>query len=484
MPPAIAALVLAIRGLSLPASAVVSLVFGAGFIFSVMSWMRAVGTDAWLAMCAVEAAFFLPLGIGLALALRGRWWPLWTAVWWVAVETWRAGWPFSGMPFGRLAYASADSIWAPGLPWLGMTGVSLVIALTGTTLAWVLTRERNRVLGSLATGVVLAAGTAAPWLITAALPSEGQVTIAAVQGDVPGTGTDMVAVHREVTQNLLAETRLLADSIERGEVEAPTFAVWPENSTAVDPFLDPEANTAITDAVAALDAPILVGAMVDSPDPTQVLNQGIVWRPHIGPGDRYTKLHPVPYGEYIPFRGSVIPDNYGKLRMIPRDMVRGTSPEPLRIADVLVANAICFDVAYDDGIAKQIRSGAQLITVQTSNAMFINTAQIQQQFEISRLRAIEAQRWVVVAAINGVSGIISPNGEVITSAEPRTRASLVASVDLFSSATPASQMGVWPGRLLLALAFCHAGCHLVTYLWRRGRGPFPDLPKGRCPVEN
>ena len=49
--------------------------------------------------------------------------------------------------------------------------------------------------------------------------------------------------------------------------------------------------------------------------------------------------------------------------------------------------------------------------MQTSNAMFINTAQIDQQFEISRLRAVETGRYVVVAAINGVSGIIAPDGE-------------------------------------------------------------------------
>ena len=102
-----------------------------------MVWMRSVGTDAWLAMCALEAAFFVPLGMGLALvhaaAARGR---CWAALWWVGIETWRSGWPFSGMPCGRLAYATADTPWAGALPWIGMTGVSLLVALTGTTLAW------------------------------------------------------------------------------------------------------------------------------------------------------------------------------------------------------------------------------------------------------------------------------------------------------------------------------------------------------------
>ena len=61
------------------------------------------------------------------------------------------------------------------------------------------------------------------------------------------------------------------------------------------------------------------------------------------------------------------------------------------------------------------------MAVQTSNAMFIHTDQIDQQFAISRLRAIETGRYVVVAAINGVSGVIAPDGGVVDRAGVRTR---------------------------------------------------------------
>jgi apolipoprotein N-acyltransferase len=178
----------------------------------------------------------------------------------------------------------------------------------------------------------------------------------------------------------------------------------------------------------------------------------------------------VPYGEYIPFRGSIIPDTYGQLRLVPRDMARGTRLEPLRIAGVPVAGAICFDVAYDDGIAAQVSRGAELIAVQTSNAMFIDTGQIHQQFEISRLRALEADRWVVVAAINGVSGIIAPDGRVVASAAPRTQEVLVEQVGLRRDITPATWMGVWPGRLALALVAVHAAFLVVAYRLPGKRG--------------
>jgi apolipoprotein N-acyltransferase len=247
--------------------------------------------------------------------------------------------------------------------------------------------------------------------------------------------------------------------------------VWPENSTAVDPFTDGEANDGIVTAADAVRVPILVGAMADDPaDDQQVLNQGIVWQPGLGGGDRYTKWHPVPYGEYIPFRGSIIPDTYGQLRRVSRDMARGTRREPLRIAGVPVADAICFDIAYDDVVSAQVRQGAELVTVQTSNAMFVETGQIDQQFEISRLRALEADRWVVVAAINGVSGIIDPTGRAVASAGARTQAVLVEAAGLRRGVTPASWMGLWPGRVVLGLVAVHAVVLLWSYRRSRRRG--------------
>ena len=133
MPPAIASLVFSVRGLRARQAWLPSLLFGITFTYAVMVWMRSVGTDAWIAMCALEASFFVPLGIGLSWSLRQRAWPVWAALWWVGIETWRSGFPFSGMPFGRLVFATADTPWADALPWIGMTGVSFLVALTGTT---------------------------------------------------------------------------------------------------------------------------------------------------------------------------------------------------------------------------------------------------------------------------------------------------------------------------------------------------------------
>lgn len=427
-----------------------ALLFGGGFCFVLMFWMRAVGPGPWVSLAALETAFFAPLGAATVRLMRLRSWPVWVAFAWVAVEAIRSTWPVSGMPWGRLSYAVAGTPWADALPWLGFAGVSFLLALTGSTVAWVVLggwRSRRTVLVALA---AVALPVAAAAVVSFTTGTTGSVTVAVVQGNVPGTGNDLVAVHREVTRNHVESTVDLAERVAAGEEEAPDFVIWPENSTAVDPFLDTDVNTGILEAVDAIGVPVLVGGIVDGTSDDVVLNQGIVWDPVTGAGERYTKRHPVPFGEFIPWR-QVFSGQFSQLRQIPRDMASGTRLEPLRIDGALVADAICFDVAYDDGIHAQVRRGGQLVTVQTSNASFMGTDQIEQQFEITRLRAMETGRYLAVAAVNGISGVIGPDGTVLDSVPTRTQEVLVREVDLREGLTPAVLMGSWPGRACVAL---------------------------------
>jgi apolipoprotein N-acyltransferase len=466
IPVGVAGFVLCVRGLPARRAWLPGLAFGIGFQFVLLFWMQAVGIAPWVALAGLEAAFMAPLGSATVLLLRLRGGPVWCAAAWVAVETIRSSWPFSGMPWGRLSFGIAGTPWADGLPYAGMTVVSFVLALLGVLLADAIAPRGRRVvaLGALA-GVTVVS------LLPALAPYDavpvGERTVAVVQGDVPGDGSDILLDHRQVTRNHVEATVELAARVEAGEQPAPDLVVWPENSTAVDPFLSSDINAVIEQASDAVQVPILVGAMVDA-GPENVLNQGIVWEPGTGAADRYTKWHPVPFGEYIPWRDLGL-GTIGQLRLVPRDMLSGSREEPLPIADALVAAAICFDVAYDDGLHAQLAAGGQLVTVQTSNAMFIHTDQIDQQFEISRLRAQETGRYVLVAATNGVSGVIAPDGEVLARAETRTREVLLEQVSLVDALTPAVRMGLWPGRLAVVLTILGLVLSVLTYRRERPR---------------
>jgi len=476
IPFCVAAFVLVTRDQRPRRALLLGLVLGATFYATHIFWMRAVGLPAWIALSALETSFYGLLGVVSTLVQRHRLWPLWFAAAWAATEVVRSDYPLGGMPWGRLAFAVVDTPAAPALPYVGAVGVSFALALLGALVAAVAVARRGNghlrppALALVGLCVLFAVPVAVPW--DADTRGEPGITIAVVQGDVPGPGDDILYDYRQVTQNHVDATVALADRVEAGEVAAPAFVLWPENSTATDPFDDAPTNAQILEASNAIGVPILVGAIVDG-GPNQVLNQGIVWDPRTGAGDRYTKRHPVPFGEYIPFRSVFMRYNFfDRLREIGRDMLTGTRDEPLDIGGVQVADAICFDVAYDDGITAQLDRGAELLVVQSSNATFIRTDQIDQQFAISRVRAIESGRWTAVATTNGVSGVIAPDGEVIASAKPRTQDVLIQEVALIDTLTPATRIGPWSGRVLIGLALL--GLVLALATGRPDRAAAPD----------
>ncbi|MGH8939693.1 MAG: apolipoprotein N-acyltransferase, partial [Actinomycetes bacterium] len=86
--------------------------------------------------------------------------------------------------------------------------------------------------------------------------------------------------------------------------------------------------------------------------------------------------------------------------------------------------------------------------VQTSNASFTGTAQPDQQWNISRLRAIETGRWVLVPSTNGISGIADASGREVARAPLHEPATLSADVPLAGGSTPALRISGWLELLL------------------------------------
>lgn len=450
MPLAVAGLTLVCRGTTGRRAFLMGLVFGAGFLGVLLPWLRIVGTDAWIGLTLLEALFYAALGWALLRVSTLPWWPLWQAALWVAVEGLRGLVPWGGFNWGRLAFGSIDTPVDRAVTFVGAAGVSFLIALAGALIAWSLNRPRDR---RTPAGLALAAATL---LLPATLPAwstpdDAPTTrIAVVQGNVPGEGLEAFAERRAVLNNHVRATRALAQRVRAGQTPAPDLVIWPENSTDIDPFRDATVMRDISGAVDDIGVPTLVGAMVGGEEPIDVFNKGIVWVPGVGPTDDYAKMHPVPFGEYIPMR-EFLAQYIERLDQIPRDMVAGTEYGVLELGATTIGDVICFEVIYDDLIRTVVDRGAELLVVQTNNATYMGTGQVDQQFAISRLRALETQRYVAVAATNGISGVVDPNGDVVQSAPKRTQTVLQLEVDRLTALTPAVRFGAWVERGLAAL---------------------------------
>src|SRR4051812_13446889 len=476
----VAALTLACRGRSAPAGLGYGLLFGLGTFVPVLVWLRVIGVDAWLALAVLEAVLFAPLGLATALVTRLRAWPVWVAALWVAQEAWRDRIPFGGFPWARLAFGQSGS---PLLSYAAIGGAPLVtftVALAGALLAAAaigVFRLRGRLgpvvpaVGFLAAGaLVVVAGLAVP------TPTSGQaasgpanVVVALVQGNVPHPGLHFLGEPQQVLNNHASETQRLPALVSAGTVVRPDVVIWPENSSDLDPYRDPAARNIINAAVQSVGVPTLIGAVVaNAQDPVHhVDNNGIVWDPATGPGAVYTKQHPVPFGEYVPFR-SVLGRFIGRLSLVPADFVHGKHTGLLQLGPARIGDVICFEIAYDGLVRKTVNAGGRVIVVQTNNATYARTPESAQQLAISRLRAVEHGRAVLIAATSGISAVIAPDGDVVEQSRELTPALLVHQVPLRDSRTVADRLGEWPELVLTLIGL--SAVVVVCVRARRRRG--------------
>jgi len=448
-PFAVGALAAAVQGRSARFGALAGLAFGLGFFIPLLQWTGIyVGPTPWLLLALSQAAFISALGAATPLVTRLPAAPLWVAALWVGEEAVRSRAPFGGFPWGRLAFSQGDSP-AAGLAALGGAPlVTFAVALAGGLLAWALRRLPRSAWLSVAAAATAAAVIGVGWAVprAAAGPAGDAITVAVVQGNVPRLGLDFNAQRQAVLRNHVARTRELAQAVARGERPKPDLVIWPENASDIDPYTDPEAAALIDEAARAVGVPVLVGAVVRGPG-RFISNTAIVWDPRTGPGQTYVKRHPVPFAEYIPLRpiARAVSD---QVDLVARDFAAGDRAGVLDVAGVRLGDVICFEVAYDGLVRDTVRGGARLIVVQTNNATFGRSGESAQQLAMSRLRAVEHGRAVLVAATSGISAVVAPDGTVVEQSEIFTPDLLVQRVATREAQTVAARLGSAPEWLL------------------------------------
>jgi apolipoprotein N-acyltransferase len=155
----------------------------------------------------------------------------------------------------------------------------------------------------------------------------------------------------------------------------------------------------------------------------------------------YTKQRPVPFGEFLPYRNQ-ISDLSDKFALLPRDFVAGTESGQITVKGVRLGMVICFEVTHDDVVDAAVRDGGEVLVVLTNNATYATTDQPEQQFDVTRQRAVEFARPVVVAATTGISASIDAQGNVTRSLAQNRGGYFVTSVQGSGQMTPQARYGV------------------------------------------
>ncbi len=471
------------------------LLFGLAFYLPLLPWVSGfVGLPPWLALCAMCALFPALFGL-LAVPVRGLpGWPVWFALLWVAQESLKSSVPFGGFPWGVIGFSQTNGPLLVLAQWGGAPLLSLAVALVGfamaalvvETVAWWRRGHRRHehppavvVPGIVIAVVLLTAALAHPQVrrSAAGADTDTTVTVAAVQGNVPRLGLDFNAQRRAVLDNHVDETLRLADEVRAGRAPQPQFVIWPENSSDIDPLANVDARERIDVAAQAIGAPILVGGVVAAPDATPEMptatNSIIVWDPRTGAGERHDKQIVQPFGEYLPWRGffrklSPWADRAGYF-------VPGTGDGVVHAAGVPVGVTTCWEVIFDRAARDAVRNGAQVLAVPTNNATFDETMS-EQQLAFARVRAVEHDRYVVVAGTTGISAVIAPDGREVARTAFFQPAFLDQQIRLSSTRTVATRWApliqlVLVGAAVLAViaAVMHNGRFVRHELWARSR---------------
>lgn len=467
-----ACLLLAMRGAGPVRAGAIGLVWGLAFFLPHVHWaLQATGSVLpWMALSLFQAPYVAVFGALWVWARRATWLehrPLaqagTAAVLWVAVEQVRGSWPFGGFPWGVLAFSQTDAPLLRLAPYGGGVLVSAFVVAIGALLAMFI-QQLHRTTMLAAGGALLGAVVFAvtPGLLPLYVGEErGSLRVGAVQGNVPQQGANWADQAREVTANHRAGTERLAAAAGTRRLD---LVVWPESAADIDPRTDPAQAAFVDAAAAAVDAPLLLGAQRFPDGEDTRFNEIVSWQAGDGAVATYAKQHPVPFGEYVPYRQffrQITP----LVDRITTDMAAGTDPALLSVPierlarEVRFVTAICFEVAYGDLVREGVLAGGELIIIPTNNASFGRTQESTQQLAMSRFRAAEHGRATIQISTVGVSAMIMPDGSVLNQTGLFTAEELIATLPLRTTLTPAARLRTAPalGAYLLAAAAVIAG---------------------------
>jgi apolipoprotein N-acyltransferase len=433
-----------------------ALVFAAVFYAPHVQWVSVLGNDAWFGLVLISTFPWLLVAV-LPINSKSRYFYFAPAAIIVLIEALRASIPWGGFPWGLIAYSQLDGPFVP-LATLGGQGlVTGVVVVVAATLVKFL--KYKKFTGLLIPLIILGfANNVEPF------ESKETITLSAVQGNVPRAGLDGDTQRLTVLNNHVKLTQQLLTEISTGKFTEPDLIVWPESGTDIDPLRPGISATQITRLVAQTSIPILIGATTwDGTSPGESgagpRNAGILWSGQAGPGQLYGKNYLVPFGEFIPLR-ILLAKYISRFDQIPNDFVAGEAPGVFNIDGSGVGDVICFEVAFANHVKDTVTAGAEVMVVQTNNSTYGNTAQPEQQFAITRFRAIENQRAFLIASTSGISGLISNDGTVLAKTAQFEPALVTGEVALISQKTTSHNFPHW---------VLYASALIIVMAWRRNR---------------
>lgn len=192
--------------------------------------------------------------------------------------------------------------------------------------------------------------------------------------------------------------------------------IWPETAIPGQ-FSSPWVQKFFNEHILKDDDFYLITGLEDNNlDHSEVYNTITIMKGDTESFQMYKKIHLVPLGEYIPFRGRFPVFEWIAGGIIERDFTRGDSYDPLAIEKdghaIGIIPLICFEDTVPRHARKFIRNGPQIMVNVTNDGWFYDSAESTHHFYNALFRCIELRRPMIRAANTGVSGFIDEWGSL------------------------------------------------------------------------
>lgn len=361
---------------------------------------------------------------------------------WVALE-WMQNLTWAGVPWGKLALGQVKMrqiIQSSSL--FGPYFVSFLIVLFASLAAFAflsLKRREKRsktILCSILALILFSANFVYGAVRISGYEPQGErVKVAAIQGNIDSK--EKWSSDLDLTLDTYKE--LTKSAAEDGA----KMVLWPETAIPVRVLNNPDIRSEIEDLSEDTGAVIFVGAFNESAE--GVLENAIF---EVDPqegftGEHYIKRRLVPFGEFVPWRSfimTVVPP-LNELTIIGDDLAAGEGAQLIETEYGKIGSIICFDSIYEALARESAASGAQVLFVSTNDSWFGDSSAVYEHNSHSILRAVENGKYVVRAANTGISSVITPTGEVVSTLDPMVKGYLSEEIVMIPSSTLYSNTG-------------------------------------------
>ena len=355
---------------------------------------------------------------------------------WIGLE-WVRSWFLTGFPWGSMGYTQWNNLPAIQIASItGVHGVSFIVVLLNATIADVLRtylawkNQPNDQTTSSKTSqkksvsrftfhvsrfvfshlipivVVIACLAYGAHVLSKPVDTTSNIKFALVPGNVPQIEKWDRAHWPQIFERYM-------NLVKAADAEEADLIILPETALRGEIFLF-EGNVYLQklEQILADQQIYLLTGVADYTTKPKIYNSVFLLSPTGKKLGSYSKIHLVPFGEYVPITRHLpnfiqLPSGFESGKSIDLFPIPHTENDQMGVV-------ICFESVFPDLFRKFVKKGASVMGILTNDAWFEGTAAPEQHLAMAPLRAVENRVAVFRCANGGISCIIDALGRTIT----------------------------------------------------------------------